>query len=193
MLSGARSRLVVQTEGMSFDSMLFPQGVEIIVGGSPAVKKCTSTDQSIEVIGHGTSLMMEDSRVFGSAGDGVYCLGKFNAMRCTLEDNRDCGVWLYGQDSSVELMDCVIRNNAQNGVHVNHGKAMLRSGRISENQDCGVVALSGAKITVASAEEDKPQTVCKDNMGSNWVTEAGGRIIGIPQEKINVRNEGPVC
>jgi len=48
-----------------------------------------------------------------------------------------------------------------------------------------VVTSNGAKVTVAKAEEDKPQTVCKDNARRDWSTWNGGEIIGILQEKIN--------
>jgi len=66
---------------------------------------------------------------------------------------------------------------------------VLRGGTISENKGHGVRA-TGGKVTVAKAEEDKPQTVSKDNMGHDWSTAKSwrdgkdGEIIGIPQEKI---------
>jgi len=60
-------------------------------------------------------------------------------------------------------VDCVIRKNGGDGVQVIEGKVLLRGGTISENNS-GVVAVIGAKVTVAKAEEDGlPQTVSKDN------------------------------
>lgn len=48
-------------------------------------------------------------------------------------------------------------------------------------------ACNGAKVTVAEAEENKPQTVYKDNGLHDWATQSeGSEIIGIPQEKVNV-------
>jgi len=89
----------------------------------------------------------------------------------------------------------VIRKNGI-GVHVDEGKLILRGGTISENKGNGVSAWVGGKVTVAKAEEDKPQTVCKSNKQEDWCTihpddedgGEGGEIIGISQEKLNVRN-----
>jgi len=70
---------------------------------------------------------------------------------------------------------------------------VLRGGTISENT-LGVEAYDGGTITVAQAEEDGlPQTVSKDNARCDWqvhdpADRSGGEIIGIPPEKINVRN-----
>ena len=36
------------------------------------------------------------------------------------------------------------------------------------------------------SEEDKPQTVSKDNNGHDWATVSEGEIIGISREQINV-------
>ena len=85
-------------------------------------------------------------------------------------------------------------------MSVYNGKVVLRGGTIVENKGHGVEATGRGKITVAKAEKDTPQTVCKDNgkdnaghdwrqfgEGSkNWSTSDSSEIIGIPQEKINV-------
>ena len=88
-------------------------------------------------------------------------------------------------------MDYVIRKNKSNGVRLNGGKAPLRCGAISENEKNGVHADSSAKVTVAKADEGKPQTVSKDNTIHDWCPYRtdGSEIIGIPQEKLNVRND----
>ena len=69
-------------------------------------------------------------------------------------------------------------------------RSRFGAGTVSENNRHGVsvggrVAGDG-QVTVANAEEDKPQTVCKDNAGTDWYTLGdSGEIIGIPQEKLN--------
>ena len=70
------------------------------------------------------------------------------------------------------------------------GRAILLGGTINENQECGVEAIQGGKVTVAKAEEDSlPQLVCKDNgqlqERHDRQTGGGGKIIGIPAEKIH--------
>jgi len=71
-----------------------------------------------------------------------------------------------------------------------------QGGTVSENKRDGVYVNSGARVTVAKAEEDKVQTVSKDIKGADWHALATGQrhldgeIIGIPQEKINTRNAG---
>jgi len=62
---------------------------------------------------------------------------------------------------------------------------MLRGGKISENQGPGVTARNCAKVTVAKAEEGKPQTVCKDNERYEWHRRSDGEITGIPPEKVH--------
>ena len=63
---------------------------------------------------------------------------------------------------------------------------MLRGGKISENRRNGVNAVQGTKVTVAKAEEGKPQTISKDNERHKWHTmDRGSEIIGSSQEKIN--------
>ena len=182
-LAGYYARLVVESEGVSFESMHLPLGVMIREGGL-TMKKCTSTGQEISVQ-EGASLVMEDTRTFGSSGFGVTCLGDVKATRCTVEDNGHTGVYVDGEEASAELVDFVIRKNGQHGVYVYESKVVLRGGMISENKLQGVDAFSGGKVTVAKAEEGKPQTVSKDNdEGHDWAA-AGDEIIGIPQEKIN--------
>ena len=127
VLSGDRDRLEVQTEGVSLDSMHFPQGVEIKSGGSATMTKCTSTGLQITV-GDSASRVLEDTRVFGYCGhhgisNGLQCnCGKVQATRCIFEDNSECGVWVNGAKEAhaslyarsyapIELVDCVIRNN----------------------------------------------------------------------------------
>ena len=122
---------------------------------------------------------MEDSRVFGSKSFGVLCYSDMYATRCTIEGSGSSGVFVSGAQNSAELVDCVIRKNGSSGIY-------LSSGTVSENKMCGVAAYNGGKVTVAKAEEGKPQTVCKDNAGTDWYTLGdSGEIIGIPQEKLN--------
>jgi len=143
----------------------------------------------------GASLVMEDCRVFGR---GLECLGDVTATRCTFEDNSSSGVWVEHTNGSANPTECLILINGF-GVWVTRGgKAMLRGGTISGNKRHGVAASS--KVTVAKAEEGKPQTVRKDNKQCpdgafgvqlygpehDWHTEKSGQIIGISQEKINV-------
>ena len=115
-------------------------------------------------------------------------MGDMKATRCTFEGNGLDAIFVYGGGSS-ELVDCVICNNRGSGVYVTKGKGgvMLRGGAISENKRDGVYVWSGAKVTVAKAEEGKPQTVCKDNTLHDWCTDTGegSEIIGISQEKIH--------
>jgi len=197
VLSGKQARLELQAEGVSFDSVHFPQRVMILYGGSATMTKCTSTGTT--VVQPRASLVMEDCRVFGSAQWGVQCGGKLTATRCTVEDSGNAGtyhgVFVTDHVASAMLVDCVIRNNGYSGVTCKRGEVTLKGGLVTGN-GAGVRAIAGGKITVAKAEEGKPQTVCKDNGGHDWATGYGGRdwgtegagseIIGIPQEKINV-------
>ena len=69
-------------------------------------------------------------------------------------------------------------------------KVVVRGGTISENSRHGVSAIMGGMVTVAKAEEDSlPQLVCKDNgqlqERHDRQTGGGGKIIGIPAEKIH--------
>ena len=82
----------------------------------------------------------------------------------------------------------MICKNGGDGVGATDGKVVLRGGTITENKGHGVSTIFGGKVTVAKAEEGKPQTVCKDNEGHDWHARGeGSEIIGIPQEKINVQ------
>ena len=65
-------------------SLAFPTGMEIELGGSVTMTKCTSTGQKI-FVRPGASLVMEDSRIFGVrgqhgsatvGGSGVACQGE---------------------------------------------------------------------------------------------------------------------
>ena len=91
------------------------------------------------------------------------------------------------------------RRSGAYGLVANGDEVVLRGGKIRESGCSGVYGHSGAKITVAKAEEGRPQTVSKDygggrgnspDMPLNWnVTGYGGgdedgEIIGIPQEMI---------
>ena len=93
-----------------------------------------------------------------------------------------------GEQASIELVDCVISKNGVDCLFVHEGKALLLGGTISENNRDGVFAWGG-KVTVATAEEDRPQTVSKDNDGHDWherfMGDEGSEIIGIPQDKIH--------
>ena len=134
-------------------------------------------------MGRGSSLVVEDSRVYGSSSTGLQCCGDVKATRCTFEDSTH---WRGDQRRSLRAGGLAISKNGAISVLVSQCKLTLKGGTISENKDCGVYARE--KITVAKAEEGKPQTVCKDNGqgdngGRDWVTD-GGEIIGIPQEKI---------
>ena len=85
------------------------------------------------------------------------------------------------------MTSCTVEDNGNVGVYVIGEKAALRGGMITENTRYGVHAFDNGKVTVAKAEEGKPQTVSKDNEGHDWHTlYEGSEIIGIPQEKINV-------
>jgi len=52
---------------------------------------------------------------------------------------------------------------------------MLRGGTVSENKEEGAYSWYNGKITVAKAEEGKPQTVSEKNGESDWAT-SGGEI-----------------
>ena len=80
----------------------------------------------------------------------------------------------------------MICKNGGDGVGATDGKVVLRGGTITENKGHGVSTIFGGKVTVAKAEEGKPQTVCKDNEVHDWSTDGRGEFIGIPQEKIIV-------
>jgi len=89
----------------------------------------------------------------------------------------------------------MIRKNTGSGLHASQGMIMLRGGTITANKRSGVVADRGSKVTVAKAEEGKPQTISKDNMGNaeqyNWCIgtnawDHGSEIIGIPQDNQRV-------
>ena len=175
----------MESEGVCFESMHLATGMYICEGGSLTMTKCTSTGDRIRV--KGASLVMEDSRVFGCSGHGMQCEGEGDVKltRCTVEDNGSVGILIYGEHASAELVDCVIRKNGSCGVLANLGMIMLRGGTISENVSYGVHALNSGTVTVAKAEEGKPQTVSKDNGNCrDWSTLEDGEIIGIPQEKI---------
>jgi len=189
--------LVVKSEGVSFVSMHLPRGVLILGGtmpcsdrrtipsGSLTMTKCTSTGGKIYVA-HGAKLDMEDTRIYGVLNSyGLECRGDVKAKRCTIEENRDNGVWIGGEHASGELVDCVIHKNRGIGVYVSEAKVMLRGGTVSENKGGVFAQMRGGKVTVAKAEKDKPQTVSKDSY-FEWGTIDGGEIIGIPQEKISV-------
>jgi len=106
VLSGWHARLKVSTKGVSFDSM---------EGGSLTMTRCTSAGEiSTDA---NTSLVMEDSRVSGSNGNGVHCHGKLKATRCTFEDNRYCGTCFRGSGGLAQLVDCVMRKNTTLGVY----------------------------------------------------------------------------
>ena len=74
---------------------------------------------------------------------------------------------------------------------------MLRGGTISGNEQApsrggrggggdGVRSIGSGKITVAKAEEGKPQTISKDNKQHDWRSWGdGSEIIGIPHKKIS--------
>ena len=155
------------------------------MGGSLTMTKCTSIGEYIHVEA-GASLVMEDSRVFGSSDYGVICHSDMKLTRGTIEGHGAVGVLMMGEHASGELSDCVVHKNGSNGVQVQTGKVMLRGGTITENKEHGVVAYSGAKITVAKAEEGKLQTVSNSNNTHYWHThDSSWQITGIPQEKIN--------
>jgi len=99
VLSGDRARLVVQTEGVCFDSLHLSRAVTIERGGSATMMKCTSGQVGVV---EGASLVMEDSRVIGSDGYGASCNdGELKVTRCTVEGSRyDC---IYAADATVEL------------------------------------------------------------------------------------------
>ena len=174
------ARMVVESEGVSFESMHLPQGVAIFDGGSLTMSKCTSTGDNIHVRGGG-SLVMEDTRVFGTNGHGVWCEGGVKMTRCTVEGNSHSGVYVHGEHNAAELVDCEIRKNRANGMFVSADKATLRGGVISENKGGGVIVWGG-KVTVAKAEKGMPQTVTKDNTPHDWRTmDEASEMIGIPQ------------
>jgi len=165
VLSCYHARLEVRTEGARILSVDFPHGVRVISGGSLTMTKCTSTGEQIGVE-EGASLVMEDSRVFASSGQGVYCTGDLQMTRCTVESNALSGVDVFGRQASAELVDCVIRKNTSSVMYVHAGTAVLRGGSVSENNRHGVGAWGCGKVAVAKAEEGKPQTVSKDD----WAT-----------------------
>ena len=82
------ARLDVRSEGVSFVSLHLPRGATIgsltAHGGSLTMTKCTSTMGSIYA-DKGTSLVMEDSRMFGCRSQGMICRGDVKATRCTIE------------------------------------------------------------------------------------------------------------
>ena len=87
MFSGTQASLAVNTEGVSFDSLSLTQDLRI-GRGSATMTKCTFTSDGYHSDTRAT-LVMEDSRVFGSSdrGAGVYCTGKLTATSCTVEGN----------------------------------------------------------------------------------------------------------
>jgi len=197
VLTGAQCRLAVWAEGIRFDSI----GVCMDVReGSLTMEKCTidMSEKRGMYVSQGTSLVMEDCRIFGSLSRGITCSGEMKLTRCALENNEGVAVRVCNHEvASAELVDCVIRNNGDCGLSVSQGKATLRGGMISGNQGHGVEAERGGKVTVAAAAEDMPQTVSQDNIQSpdrawrgpshGWhIAQRRGEIIGIPQDKINV-------
>ena len=167
------------------------------------MEKRTSTGNSMDV-GQGGSLAMTDCRVFGGEATtseragaapheggyrtGVMSWGYVKLTRCTVENNPLRGVYIYEDLASAELVDCVIRKIGDGVVSVG-SKVVLRGGTIRENKrhDVSVGASDDeTMVTVAPAEEGKPQTISKGNEGCDWHMYHGGEIIGIPHEKINV-------
>ena len=189
---GQHSPPGVADQGRELESMDSPSGVDIGDGGSLTMTKCTSTGGTINVL-EGASLVIEDGHVFdnntGGSSNGVHCSGDVKATRCTDEQHGSTGLSVVGEHASGELVVCVIRKNQGHGVVANGNyslaKLMLRGGTVSENKSSGVLATRGGKVTVAKAEEGKPQTVSRENGCHSWSTE-GGEIIGIPQEKIDI-------
>ena len=85
MLTGEDPRvakLMVDSKGVTFDSMRLFHGVEIAEGGSMTMKNCTMTDVGIALAHGGASLVMEDTRVT-DCSRGVHCSGSnLKATRC---------------------------------------------------------------------------------------------------------------
>jgi len=167
VLSGDKyAQLSVDTKGVRFESLHFLHGVTIREGCSVTMEKC----------------------VFDGIGHWLYCNGKVQAARCTFEGNGTHGVIVNSEDGSAGLVDCVMRNNSENGLQVGQGTALLRGGSILGNKHNGVHAWYGGRVTVAEAEEDGlPQTVSEGNERQDWNSigpfASPSRIIGIPEEK----------
>ena len=60
---------------------------------------------------------------------------------------------------------------------------------MSENEGGGVIALSGGTVTLARAEEGKPQTVYKDNGFRDWSMDPGSEIIGTRRTRSTSENQ----
>ena len=101
------------------------------------------------------------------------------------------GEQVFDKDASAELTDCLIHRYKGCGVDVYQGKVMLRAGTSTDNE-VGARAVVGAKVTVEAAENTL-QNACKDNSKCDWDSafhsRRAGDISGIPEEKINVRND----
>ena len=168
VLSGDWARLQVRTGGVSFDSIHFPDGVFIERDGSATMTKFTADGFRTD---HNATFVMEDCYASGR-GFGLVCYGDVTATRCTFENNAEGGVHVPPAQASAKLVACVTRKNGDDGLYVRQGKVMLRGCTISDNKANGVAARGGGKVTVVKAEEDKPQTVSKDNGERDWCTGA---------------------
>ena len=170
VLAGRHAGLEVESEGVRFESLHLPRGV-FVEGGSLMMTKCVSTGSAIQV-DKGASLVMEDTRDFDCA-DGVDCYGKMKATR---------GLFVVVEEASAKLVDCVIRNNGTDGLWC-EGKGAtvtVRGGTVSGNTQNGVVAGDNGKITVS---KEQP-TVSKDNERHDRLSERGGVLEGVAEEKI---------
>ena len=128
-LAGTAARLEVQADGMRLVSIHFSLGLGVLSSRiALTMVHCTSSGE-IYVHSH-VSLAMEDCRICGSGSEGVHCMG-MEAKSCTFEGNERNGMSIYGYDAQAKLVECVARNNRENGLSVSiHANFILVGGTI---------------------------------------------------------------
>ena len=115
--------------------------------------RCTITgcQRQAAVCWHGgSSMKLEDCAISDCgqilhAGGVFLCCGDATLLRCRIFENRGDGVVVEARDNgqgstfaSLHMAGCIIRANAQNGVALYGGNALLEENKIQENVQLGI-------------------------------------------------------
>lgn len=152
-------------------SIILPHGCLMLL------ERGTMTLQSCDIIGTGVrcrssrslplvyvleaSVTMRECRISRSDGHGigVGSTASLAMERCTVRDHATCGIVVRGAASSIDLEDCCLESNGQDGVAVSDGAlARVNNCMLSRNGMLGLGVSAAAKAFLTGCTIDRNGT-----------------------------------
>jgi hypothetical protein len=168
-LLGSVHPAVLLISGTCHEDVLIEGLADITLQGNPTATIDGGTDPAAAtVLIQGSQNIALNNLTIDGGGEGIGCIRESGCelTQVTIQNSLGDGAGV-SSGAHLDLMDCLIQNNADAGLNVAHGTANFIGGRISGNASDGVLLRLGGTFAAAPMDENDNATI--QNNGGNGI------------------------